>query len=213
MAGMFKPMILVWGTALMNDTDERDQLPSPLRDVFQKATQDSGGNTAAGFIAVLDELDHRMQDATGAIENNQEKFVALESWYKTANNRFKELPITVRDAVRGPIQQDLTALSAKVSQNARSGAERGAQGTEDAIQVLWEEATRYEERTHRITAFAKLWIPVGMFGGIVLGLLFGSMIIPTLPITWQWPCKIIGSEYRYSNDPNIKSTYCLIERE
>jgi len=85
--------------------------------------------------------------------------------------------------------------------------------SQDAIQALKAAAKRYEDRKRRLVSLAAFGLPSAFAVAILVGFLFSSFIIPVLPNTWEWPCRLIGAEYRNASDQNSPATFCVIQRE
>ena len=100
----------------------------------------------------------------------------------------------------------------RMEEKATTGARNGAMASQDAIQTLREARKGYEAQKRKLTTLALLGLPSAFATVILIGFLFASFVIPALPTTWQWPCKIIGSDYRMANDQNSATTFCVIQR-
>lgn len=189
------------------------QPPAPLRDVFQRSLTDSGGNSPTAFIAILDELDRRMQGTSDLVSRNNTVFENLSNWYNDADTTLKELPTGLGNNVSVGLRRVIPELTQRMEEKATTGARNGAMASQDAIQTLREAAERYEARKSKLTTVAALGLPTAFAAAALSGFLFASFIIPALPTTWQWPCKIIGADYRAAVDQNSPISFCVIQRD
>ena len=189
------------------------QPPAPLRDVFQQSLSDSGGNSPTAFIAILDELDRRMQGTSDLVSENNAVFEKLADWYNDANTTLKELPTELGSSVSVGLRRVIPELTQRMEEKATTGARNGAMASQDAIQSLRQAAERYDARKSKLTNLATLGLPTAFAGAILIGFLFASFVIPALPTTWQWPCKIIGADYRAAVDQNSATSFCVIQRD
>jgi len=191
----------------------KDKQPSaPLRDVFQKSLTGSGGNSPTAFIAILDELDRRMQSTSDLVSRNNTVFENLSNWYNDADTTLKELPAELGSNVSVGLRRVIPELTQRMEEKATTGARNGAMASQDAIQSLRQATERYEARKSKLTTLAALGLPTAFAASILIGFLFASFIIPALPATWQWPCKIIGADYRTAIDQNSATSFCVIQR-
>ena len=71
----------------------------------------------------------------------------------------------------------------------------------------------YQARRRQITALAALGLPVAFSAALAAAFLFASLVIPVLPQHWQWPCNLIGTEFRPNIDPQKATTFCVIVKE
>ncbi|WP_289044277.1 hypothetical protein [uncultured Aliiroseovarius sp.] len=196
----------------MSDLKDK-QPPAPLRDVFQQSLTDSGGNSPTAFIAILDELDRRMQGTSDLMSENNAVFQSLTDWYNDANTTLKELPTELGSSVSVGLRRVIPELTQQMEEKVTTGARNGAMASQDAIETLKGATERYEEKKRKLTTLAILGLPTAFAAAILIGFLFASFIIPALPTTWQWPCKIIGSDYRMANDRSSTTTFCVIQRD
>lgn len=193
--------------------ENKKQPPAPLRDVFQQSLTDSGGNSPAAFIAALDELDRRMRRSDDLMSRNNATFEALAEWFGDADTTLKELPTELGSNVSVGLRRVIPELTQRIEEKATTGARNGAMASQDAIQTLREARKDYEVQKRKLTTLALLGLPSAFATAILIGFLFASFIIPALPTTWHWPCKIIGSDYRTPSDPNSSISFCVIQRD
>ncbi|MFZ3581730.1 hypothetical protein ACOI1H_06095 [Loktanella sp. DJP18] len=185
-----------------------DSLPS-LRDIFHKEITTNGGDSAAAFIEILDELDSRTGVTDQLIEEVSRNFDVLVKWLAITDDRVKKIPGDVETG----IQRATDNLSAAAEQGAATGAKQGAAPSHDALEALRVAVKGYTAREAWIKRRAAVGLPLVLGAGLIAALLLGSVLIPALPQHWQWPCKIIGAEFRSSIDPDSLTTFCVIVRE
>ena len=104
-------------------------------------------------------------------------------------------------------------LGHQLREEAKTGAHQGAQATYTDLDTLREERDRYDARKRKLSNLAAFGLPVAFTAAVLSGLFFGSYVITALPNTWEWPCRIIGAEHRFTNDPSDTTTFCLIQRD
>lgn len=196
----------------MSDAIDK-QPPVPLRDVFQQSLMDNGGNSGTAFIATLNELDRRMQATSDLVSRNNAVFENLADWYNDANTTLKELPTELGSNVSVGLRRVIPELTQRMEEKATTGARNGAMASQDAIQSLRKATERYEAKKRKLTTLATLGLPSAFAAAILAGFLFASFVIPALPTTWQWPCKIIGADYRAAVDQNSATSFCVIQRD
>lgn len=183
----------------------------PLRDLFQQEQQSNDGNPAAAFIAILDETDRRMAGLSGAVETNSEAFRDLAKWHEQVTGLLKRLPGEMEGSTETALQRLQTPLERKVEDKARIGAQEGTSATRAAAEALRETRQAYEARAQRLTRMATYGLPAAFGIAVALGFLFGSWVIPALPASWEWPCRIIGAQH-YVNQTD-GATFCLIHKK
>lgn len=182
----------------------------PLRDVFQQALAENAGNSPLAFIAALDELDRRMAETAAEIDHNGETFETLTTWYERTDDRLKALPGTLQESVKVGLRDHLQGQMTQIHDQAAKGAYRGSAPVKGAVEALWMVADDYRTRRAILARKAALGLPLAFLAAIVAGALFMSLVVPTLPASWHWPCHVTGLEFRESSDPN--TTFCLIQR-
>ena len=197
---------------MSGDDKDVEQPRVPLRDVFRARLEASGGSSPEAFIATLDELDQRMATIAAEIEHNGETFEALVNWYSDVSRILKDLPGSSRQAVMEGLNQALPQQVNRIENKATEGARIGSAPSRDALEALWEAADDYRARRQRLARQASLGLPVAFLGAVVAGVLFTSLIIPSLPSSWQWPCAITGLDFRQSADTDSKTTFCVLKR-
>jgi len=104
-------------------------------------------------------------------------------------------------------------LTREMEEKATLGAREGATATEEAIQDLRAAMEGHKAKKRTLAKVTGLGFPMAIFSAILFGMAFGSLIIPALPNTWQWPCKLIGADYRTSTNPQRQTTFCVIQRD
>lgn len=190
------------------DTPDPEGWPS-LRDVFHKEVTENGGDTARAFIEVLDELDSRTGASDEHIGRNTEWFEALVTWLKATDIRVRKIP--------GQIEAETAKGASRLSDTAEAaadkGARRGAAPSQAAMEALREAVDAYQDRRDRITWLAALGLPVAFVTTLGAALLFASFVLPTLPRHWEWPCRILGAEFRPNIDPDSPISFCVYVRE
>ena len=185
-----------------------DTLPS-LRDIFHKEITTNGGDSAAAFIEILDELDSRNGVTDELIGEVSRNFDVLVKWLIKADDRLKTIPGDIETST----QRATDGLSAAAERGAATGAKQGAAPSHDALEALRVAVKDYAAREAFIKRRAAVGLPLVFGAGLIAALLLGSVLIPALPQHWQWPCKIIGAEFRPNIDPNRPTTFCVIVRE
>ncbi|MCF7702481.1 hypothetical protein [Loktanella sp. M215] len=198
---------------MSDSTDaEPDQTPETLpslRDIFHKEITTNGGDSAAAFIEILDELDSRTGVTDQLIEQLNYNFELLAKWFEHTNHRFKKIP----EQIETSTQRATDNLSATAERGAATGAKQGAAPSHDALEALRVAVRDYTAREAVIKRRAAIGLPLVFGAGLIAALLLGSVLIPALPQHWKWPCKIIGAEFRPNIDPDRATTFCVIVRE
>lgn len=180
-----------------------------LRDVFHAEITANGGDSARAFIATLDELDARMGVSDELIGENRNAFGTLTEWFTITNDRLKDMPRQIEDgALRGAAR-----LGSAAEQGATKGAREAAQPSHTAVETLRRATEAYEARRRQITRLSLAGLPLAFSAAVLAAFLFASFLIPALPRDWQWPCKIIGAEFRANIDPEKATTFCVIVRD
>lgn len=190
----------------MSARDDEDLIP--LRDLFQQSLAQSGGDPSRAFIAILDELDARAQGSDDLAAQNTSAFEALAQWYNRTNQTLTKLPGEMHDQAGQGVRWVLPEIKDSVATNAAMGARQGAAPTHEALEALREAAEAYESKIRRLTLWAAVGAPLVWLTLIA----FTSLVIPALPADWEWPCAIIGADFRAAADPNSNITYCLVQR-
>jgi|GEM_PF-3195033 len=191
---------------------EPDQTPETLpslRDIFHKEITTNGGDSAAAFIEILDELDSRTGVTDQLIGEVSRNFDVLVKWLIKADDRLKTIPGDIETST----QRATDSLSAAAERGAATGAKQGAAPSHDALEALRVAVKDYAAREAVIKRRAAVGLPVVFGAGLIAALLLGSVLIPALPQHWEWPCKIIGAEFRPNIDPSKPTTFCVIVRE
>lgn len=191
-----------------DDTEEQDIWPS-LRDVFHKEITENGGDSAMAFIATLDELDARMGVSDAQIAQNSETFETLVKWFNLTSDRVKDIPGQIKDSTVAATAR----LSADIALEASNGARNGAAASHAALGTLREAMEGYQASKRHITRLALLGLPVAFSATLLAAILFASFVIPALPQDWQWPCKLIGAEFRANINPGQTTSFCVIVRD
>lgn len=190
------------------DAPDPESWPS-LRDVFHKAITENGGDTARAFIEVLDELDARTGASDEHIGRNTEWFEALVTWLKATDIRVRKIP----ELIEAETARGAGRLSDAAEAAADKGARQGAAPSQAALEALREAVDAYQDRRVRITWLAALGLPVAFVATLGAALLFASVVLPALPRHWEWPCRIIGAEFRPNIDPDSPISFCVYVRE
>ncbi|MFZ3581694.1 hypothetical protein ACOI1H_06035 [Loktanella sp. DJP18] len=191
---------------------EPDQTPETmpsLRDIFYKEITTNGGDSAAAFIEILDELDSRTGVTDQLIEQVSQNFDLLVKWLITVDGRLKNIPDDIETSTQGATD----SLSAAAERGAATGAKQGTAPSHDALEALRVAVKDYAAREAVIKQRAAVGLPLVFGAGLIVALFLGSVLIPALPQHWQWPCKIIGAEFRPNIDPDRTTTFCVIVRE
>lgn len=194
-------------------TREHKNRTASLRDLFREEIGASGGNPSAAFIAVLDELDRRAVEGTNQNRKNAELVSQLIDWFREVDSSLEDLPSTVTGRVSLDLRRLMPELTREMEEKATLGAREGATATEEAVQSLRVAMEGYKANKRRLAKVTSLGFPMAIFSAILFGMAFGSLIIPAVPNTWQWPCKLIGADYRTSTDPQRQTTFCVIQRD
>lgn len=198
---------------MSDSTDaEPDQTPetwASLRDIFHKEITINGGDSAAAFIEILDELDNRTGVTDELIGEVSKNFDVLVKWLIKADDRLKTIPGDIETST----QCATDSLSAAAERGAATGARQSAAPSHDALEALRMAVKDYAAREAWIKRRAAVGLPLVFGAGLVAALLLGSFLIPALPQDWEWPCKIIGAEFRPNIDPDRTTTFCVIVRE
>jgi hypothetical protein len=196
----------------MSKATDADQDPEgwdSLRDVFHKEITANGGDSAKAFIATLDELDARIGVSDDQIARNSQLLDTLVKWLTLTNDRLKEIPGQIEKGT----ERGASRLSTAAERAATKGAREGAAPSYAALEALRQATEAYEARKRRITRLAVLGLPLAFSAALLTAFLFASFVIPALPQGWQWPCKVIGAEFRPNIDPEKATTFCVIVRE
>ncbi|MDU9007191.1 hypothetical protein [Sedimentitalea todarodis] len=85
--------------------------------------------------------------------------------------------------------------------------------SQTALEALKRTVEAYDARRRQITRAAALGLPLVFSAALIAAFLFASFVIPALPQDWQWPCSLIGAEFRPNIDPDKTTTFCVIVRE
>lgn len=194
-------------------TREHKNSTASLRDLFREEIEASGGNPSAAFIAVLDELDRRAVEGTNQNRKNAELVSQLIDWFREVDSSLEELPSTVTGRVSLDLRRLMPELTREMEEKATLGAREGATATEEAIQGLRAAMEGYKAKKRKLAKVATFGLPIALFSAVLFGMAFGSLIIPALPATWQWPCKLIGADYRTSTNSQRQTTFCVIQRD
>lgn len=181
----------------------------PLRDVFQKAMERSGGNAPMAFLDVFAEMDKRTQAIEAKVAHHSEINAGLGKWLSMANDQLERMPTHIGGEVNDGIRRSLPALVQDMEAKAHQGAKSGAQASRAALDALEDAIVTKHTQTRRLRRMAFIGLPAVLCATILFGALFGSLIIPSLPLSWEWPCKIIGAEH-YRQDG--QASFCLIRR-
>lgn len=195
----------------MSRTPAASSARVPLRDLFQQEQQANGGNPAAAFIAILDEMDRRMTGLSGAVETNSGAFRDLMEWHRQVTGLLNNLPEEVEGHTEKALRRLQPVLERAVEGRSRQGALEGTNAAQPAIEMLREAARSYEDRKKRLARIGTYGLPAGFGVAMAFGFLFGSWGISALPASWQWPCQIIGAEH-YAN-PDNGAAFCLIQKK
>jgi hypothetical protein len=191
-----------------DDTEEQDIWPC-LRVVFHKVFTQNGGESAMAFIATLDELDARMGVSDAQIAQNSETFETLVKWFNLTSDRLRNIPGQIKDSTAAATAR----LSADIALEVSKGARNGAAASYAALEALREAIEGYEARKRHMTHLALLGLPVAFSATLFAAFLFASFVIPALPQDWQWPCKLIGAEFRPNINPDQTISFCVIVRD
>lgn len=194
---------------MSRETEAKPEVWDSLRDVFHREIAGNGGDSAAAFIAILDELDARMGVSDDRIERNIEIVDALIGWLKLTQEQLKGLP----NQLRRSTAEGMAQLGATTERAAADGARNGARASEQGLEVLRAAVSASEASRRNLARVALVGLPVAFAGALVAAVLFASFVIPTLPRSWQWPCTLIGSEFRTSTDSDNPTTFCVIVRK
>jgi len=194
-------------------TTDRENSTASLRNLFHKEIKASGGNPSAAFIAVLDELDRRTAEGTDQSRKNAKLVSLLIDWFKKVDGMLEDLPSTITGRVCLDLRRLMPELTREMEEKATLGAREGAAATLDAIQALREATERYNIKKRRLVKVMAFGLPIILFSALFFGMVLGNLIIPALPNTWQWPCKLIGADYRTSTDPQNQTTFCVVQRD
>ncbi|GAA6203136.1 hypothetical protein [Aquicoccus sp. SU-CL01552] len=194
---------------MSRETEADPEVWDSLRDVFHREIAGNGGDSAAAFIAILDELDARMGVSDDRIGRNIEIVDALIGWLKLTQEQLKGLPNQLRRSTAEGVAQ----LGATTERAAADGARNGARASEQGLEALRAAVSASEASRRNLARVALIGLPVAFAGALVAGVLFASFAIPALPRSWQWPCTLIGSEFRTSTDPDSPTTFCVIVRK
>ena len=180
-----------------------------LREVFHKEITENGGDSARAFIATLDELDARLGVSDDQIARNSDLLDTAAKWLTLTNDRLKAIQAQIEDGTA----RGADRLSAGLALAAGKGAREGAAASHAALGVLREAMEDYHARKRRIARAAVVGLPLIFSAALLTAFLFASLVIPALPRDWQWPCTIIGAEFRPNVDPDRATTFCVIVRE
>ncbi|MDU9007136.1 hypothetical protein [Sedimentitalea todarodis] len=180
-----------------------------LSDVFHREISETGGDSAKAFIAILDELDARMRVSDEQVAQNTLVFETLVPWLKATDNQLKELP----GEIEAGTQRSVARLGAAAEQAAAQGAREGAMASQTGLEALRRTVEAYDARRQQIIRTAALGLPLVFSAALIAAFLFASFVIPALPREWQWPCTLIGAEFRQSINENSPTTFCVIVRE
>lgn len=194
-------------------TREHKNSTASLRDLFREEIEASGGNPSAAFIAVLDELDRRAVEGTNQNRKNAELVSQLIDWFREVDSSLEELPSTVTGRVSLDLRRLMPELTREMEEKATLGHERGQQPLRRSYRASEQPWRVQGAKKRKLAKVTSLGFPMAVFSAILFGMLFGSLIIPVLPNTWQWPCKLIGADYRTSTDPQRQTTFCVIQRD
>tara|TARA_R100001369_G_scaffold65910_1_gene93055 strand:+ start:145 stop:741 length:597 start_codon:yes stop_codon:yes gene_type:complete len=189
--------------------DQTSDTLASLRDIFHKEITTNGGDSAAAFIEILDELDSRNGVTDELIGEVSRNFDVLVKWLIKAVDRPKTIPGDIETST----QRATDSLSAAAERGAAAGAKQGAAPSHDALEALRMAVKDYAAREASIKRRASVGLPLVFGAGLIAALLLGSILIPALPQYWEWPCKIIGAEFRPNIDPDRATTFCVIVRE
>lgn len=154
-----------------------------------------------------------MQGTDDLVSRNNAVFKNLADWYSDADASLKELPTELGSNVSVGLRRVIPELTQRMEEKATTGARNGAMASQDAIQTLREAAERYETKKRKLATLAALGLPAAFAAALLIGFLFASFVIPALPTAWQWPCKIIGADYRAAVDQNSATSFCVIQRD
>lgn len=186
-----------------------EQNRNRLGDVFHREMARNGGDTGKAFIATLDELDARMRVSDAQVAQNVLTFEALIEWFHSTDDQLKAIPQQIDSSTA----RGMGRLSAATEVAAGKGAREGAMALQTALEALRRTVEAYDARRQQITRTAALGLPLIFSAALVAAFLFASFVIPALPQDWQWPCTLIGAEFRPNIDENSPITFCVIVRE
>lgn len=189
---------------------DRAAKTQPLRDLFRQEQEASGGNPAAAFIAVLDELDRRNAASADRIEANAGAFRKMADWHNQATELLTALPRTVEAATDTTIRQMQGVLERRVEDKARLGAQEGSDGAREAVRALREVKSDYEYRKGFLRLLASTALPMAFVIALLIGFLFPGLLIRALPTSWSWTCAIISAQHVPSSKDQPAS--CVIRK-
>lgn len=190
---------------------DRAAKTQPLRDLFRQEQESSGGNPAAAFIAVLDELDRRNVASADRIEANAGAFRKMADWHNQATELLTALPRTVEAATDTTIRQMQGVLERRVEDKARLGAQEGSDGAREAVRALREAKSDYEHRKGFLRLLASTALPMAFVIALLLGFLFPGLLIRALPASWSWTCAIISAQHVHGSKDQPAS--CVIRKD
>lgn len=188
-----------------NENDDQGEPWPNLCDAFGAALAENGGDSGAAFVSILDELDRRMNYYDDKTAQTRHVLETTAQWLGKNHTSQLELP------------QDIKAMvelgTGSLSTAARRGASEGAKPAHELLTALREAQEGKRAQWRWMKRLTLLWTPVVLLGAIVAGLLFSSIVIPLLPQDWEWPCTIIGTEFRPNIDPDNPTTFCVNVRD
>ena len=179
-----------------------------LMEIFNTELLKNGNDPFSAFIATLDELDQRQQWTNTGFSEVGEKFRTLAKWTRQVDKTLEELPGEFEAAAldaRGP-------LEGAASTGAAKGVQTGLGGLERTVEALRATQWALEDTKASVRRGKRLTVPLTVFF-VVAGLwFFNNAIIPVLPPTLEWPCKITGLDYGRSGEGLDRFSYCVIAR-
>ena len=194
-------------------TGGRQDRSSSLRDLFHREIEANGGNPSAAFIAVLDRLDRHMAHGSKRLEENARLASHLSKWLEEADGTLAALPSDLDNRVSMVLRRALPEMAWEMEEKAATGAREGAKAAQEAMEALKGATEALKAQKRRLAILGAFMLPLALFFAVIMGMLLGNLVIPALPKTWQWPCMLIGAEYRTSAKPLSSTTFCVIERK
>lgn len=179
-----------------------------LMEIFNTELLKNGNDPFSAFIATMDELDQRQQHTDANLQKVGESYQNLAEWTEQVDETLGELP----EAFKAAAQETKEPLREAARAGAANGAQTALSDLEHAVEAL--KAAEWALEDTRASVRRKAWrtVPLTVFFVVASLWFFNNAIIPILPPTLEWPCKITGLDYGRSGEGLDRFSYCVIAR-
>lgn len=194
----------------MNEKIGPQRSPSRARlmEIFNTELLRNGNDPLSAFIATMDELDRRQQHTDDNLEKVADSYQNLGEWAEQVDETLNELPEAFKEAA----YENREPLKSAASAGAAEGVQEGLKGLEHAVEGLRMAEWVLEDTRAAVRRKTRRTVPLTVFFVVASLWFFNNAIIPILPPTLEWPCKITGLDYGRSGEGLDRFSYCVIGR-